>query len=195
MMRPLLALLIGVSTTVSAYAYEPGSFPGKGSSQQYKKAWVFAADAIKLSEREKYKEALPIFQKAIAIYPFDAGVRCEHGTALAGLGKHAEAIQEFKAASNLEPSYTLPINNLADELKILKDYKAAESVCRKAIGLEPNNPVPLVTLAEVFIETKDYVEAKRLLSKAFRLASQSSDKQEVMKVINADLAKIVGSAK
>lgn len=185
----LSALLICASTSVGALGYDPQDFPGKGSVVQYDKALPAANQGAKLLEQGKYQQALIFYDKAIAIYPYDASMHSNRASALNHLSRTQEAVVELKKAIQLEPSWADGYNNLADKLKILKDYKGAEANCKKAMQCAPTDPLPLLTLAEVFMEMGRKQDAKQFIMKAANMPAAKKD-QFIQETIKTDLEKL-----
>ena len=185
----LSALLIFASTTVGAFAYDPQEFSGKGSRAQYDKSIPAANQGAKLLHAGKYEEALRYYDKAIAIYPYDAGMHSNRASVLNHLSKTKESVVELNKAVQLEPTWADGYNNLADQLRISKDFSAAQSNCKKAIQLAPGDPLPVLTLAEIYIDMKKYPDAEQLISKAKRMPAAKND-QFIQKMIKVDLEKL-----
>lgn len=185
----LSALLLVASTSVGAFAYDPTAFSGKGNEASYKKALIPANSGAKLLKQGKFKEALEQYDKAISIYPYDAGVHSNRGIVLSGVSKHSEAIKEFRKVIELEPSWADGYNNLADELKIRKDFAGAEANLKKAMQLAPSDPLPLLTLAELYMDMGKKSGAQQLISTASKMPAAKNDKF-IQETIKTDLEKL-----
>lgn len=186
----LSALLIVVSTTVGALAYDGHQFPGKGSKNSYLQSIPVANMGAKFLGQGKFAEAIKYYDKAIAIYSFDASMQSNRGMAFSGLGKHSEAIACFKKGILLEPSWSVSYNNLADELRKTRDYQGAESNAKSAIQLAPSDPIPLLTLAETYIDMNKFDKAHALIDKVNRMP-QANDQfiKETIKAYNERMAR------
>lgn len=171
----VFALLICASTNVGAIAYNPKQFPGKGNREAYRASLPAANNGSKFLDEGKFNEAIENYDKAIAIYPFDAGFYCNRGSAYVGLKKHSEAIASFRKGAQLAPDWSYNFNNLADELRITKDFTGAEAAAKTAIQLSPDDPVPVLTLAETYIDMGKPANAKVQIDKASRMPKSAND--------------------
>ncbi|MBX9569850.1 MAG: tetratricopeptide repeat protein [Candidatus Obscuribacterales bacterium] len=188
----LVSALLIASTTVGVMAYDGHAFPGKGSRADWNRAAQFNSAGNRLSDKGKYTEALVSYNKAIAIYPYDASTHYNKGITLFSLSNNQAAIAEYRKSIELAPSWPDPYNNLADGLKALKNFKEAESVCRKGMFLKPSDPAFLITLAEIFMETNRLSEAKKLLTTASKMKPMPGDEEAVADALKCDFNKLSG---
>jgi serine/threonine protein kinase/Tfp pilus assembly protein PilF len=100
----------------------------------------------RVSERERfliswryYNDALEAWDKALeltaswtASYPREAFAFNSHGVALATLGQHSRALEEFARAIELDPRFIPPYRNTADSLIALSRFDEAKAIIDRA---------------------------------------------------------------
>jgi serine/threonine-protein kinase len=93
--------------------------------------------AILCDLKRDYKRAETEFWMALQLWP-DAAAHYSLGNALAGQGRLAEAIAEFKEAIRIEPDHPQALTNLG--LALYKVGRSAEAIVeyRKAIQIDPD---------------------------------------------------------
>jgi tetratricopeptide (TPR) repeat protein len=80
-------------------------------------------------------EALPYFDKGIAVEPDFATIHHNKGWLLNNIGRHTEAVACFRRALALEPCRPVTYDNLADALYNLGDYRGAVRAYEKVLVL------------------------------------------------------------
>jgi tetratricopeptide (TPR) repeat protein len=80
-------------------------------------------------------EALPYFDKGIAVEPDFATIHHNKGWLLNNIGRHTEAVACFRRALALEPCRPVTYDNLADALYNLGDYRGAVQAYEKVLAL------------------------------------------------------------
>jgi tetratricopeptide (TPR) repeat protein len=92
-----------------------------------------------LYNQGNYGEALPAFDKAIQLDPFNADNLNSKGIVLHQLGRYREAIKYFDQAIDLNPSSAAIWSNKAEALYALGEYQDAADACDVAIGMSPRS--------------------------------------------------------
>jgi len=88
-----------------------------------------------------------------------ASLHGDIGSALGSLGRHAEAVDEFRRAIGLDPSCANFFSGLGLALTWTDDYEEAEFCLRKALALEPDHVDAHVNLALLLKATGKLDEA------------------------------------
>jgi tetratricopeptide (TPR) repeat protein len=112
------------------------------------------------ARQEHYKEAVPLYRKALAMNPAMPGLRLNLGLALFKGGELKQAIQEFKPLLKSQP----PGSDQAQRLTILigmayyglGEYSAAASYLKQAAASDPQNLPLRLTLAHSCLWAKQY---------------------------------------
>ena len=84
------------------------------------------------------KDALPAFERAVALLPGDAEALCNLGIARQGAGRLREATQSYRAALALESGLIRAHFNLGNALQELGEPADAAASYRRAIALAPD---------------------------------------------------------
>lgn len=98
-------------------------------------AWLLQGSADK---------ALVLLDRAIAIAPFDAGLRLDKAAALADLGRYQDAVGELDRAVALEPSSADAYAFRASAQRRLNREDAALADLERALSLQPQHPEALL---------------------------------------------------
>ncbi|MBN1235350.1 MAG: tetratricopeptide repeat protein [Methanotrichaceae archaeon] len=94
---------------------------------------------IILYNQGNYGEALPAFDNAIKLDPFNAdSLNCK-GIVLYQLGRYREAIKYFDQAIDLNPCSAGVWCNKAEALYALGEYQEADDACEMAIAMTPRS--------------------------------------------------------
>lgn len=135
---------------------------------------VEALDGFILLEAARPTEALAALDRALQI---DAGYGeawLGRGLALQRLGRHADALAAFQAASALEPRRSLFRSYVAKAAGQQRDEPLAAKELRIARELDPRDPTPWLYSALNRHQNNDYNEAVRDLERSFDLNDQRS---------------------
>ncbi|MDH4034087.1 MAG: tetratricopeptide repeat protein [candidate division Zixibacteria bacterium] len=92
------------------------------------------------------------------------------GIALKDQGKCAEAIEKYRAALELHPTFVAPYANIGMCYLILGQLDSAEVMLRIAVGMNPYNHLVHNTLARTYFEKGNYAAAEGLLLRAHELS-------------------------
>lgn len=172
-------LIILALTVLPGLAYDATVFPGKGSRADFSRALKVAADGDKLSNSGKNKEAIELYQKAIAIYPYNAATHFNLGCCFDQLGDNAKAVAAYRKAIALDPTYSKAYTNLTGALAGLNDLKGAEAAARTACRLEPSDASAHMNLGEVLLLTKKPKEALKYIDAALKMPNSGRLKEEL----------------
>ncbi len=104
------------------------------NKRELAKAYLLWGNA--LGNQGKYAEAIPLFEKEIAIDPKFALAYYNWGVSLTEQGKNGEAIPLFEKATTLDPKLAVAYRNWGDTLDALGKHAEAEEKRRKALALD-----------------------------------------------------------
>ncbi len=93
--------------------------------------------------------ALKVLAPLAGTQPRSAVVQFEHGLALAGLGRSAEAIDALTRATGLDPKLAAAWRALGDELTLAGDSVAADAAYARQIKASVHDPVLIEAAAEL----------------------------------------------
>jgi len=98
----------------------------------------------------------------------------QKGMAAAGAGDNKTAIDQFKAAVALYPSFILALNEMSAAYMALGDLEKAEEPLATALKYEPNNPTLRLNYGYVFLQREKFVDSERELRRAVQLKGNSA---------------------
>ncbi|HVO11363.1 MAG TPA: tetratricopeptide repeat protein [Vicinamibacteria bacterium] len=130
-------------------------------------------DASDAMNQGRHKDAIPLFQQALATDPDDATVHNSYGSALAATGRLAEATAEYRRATALSPDYPDAHNNLASALVQQGKPAAAIGEFERALSLKPDFPEAHAGLGGVLAHEGRLAQAIPHLQKAVELSPQN----------------------
>jgi tetratricopeptide (TPR) repeat protein len=90
-----------------------------------------------------YTEAIPFFDKALAINPNNSLTLNNKGAALYGLGIYNESIAYFDKALSVNPGYTTALYNKGAALSKLGIYNESIAYFDKVLAIKPTNALAL----------------------------------------------------
>lgn len=109
---------------------------------------ILANQAGANADAARQKELL---EKLVAAYPNDERARFNLGGYYFGQQQYSEAIEQYKKATELAPSYSPTYNILGYAYRQTGDYADAEQAFKKYIELIPNDPNPYDSYAELLL--------------------------------------------
>jgi tetratricopeptide (TPR) repeat protein len=142
-------------------------------------AEAYANLALLEARQEHYKEAVPLYRKAMALNPRMPGLRLNLGLSLFKSGAMKEAIQTFSPLLK-----TLPVNS-PDNLRVstliglahysLGEYAAAIPFLKKATAQDPQNLPFRFTLAQSCLQAKQYQCVLDVYQEILNLNAESAE--------------------
>jgi protein O-mannosyl-transferase len=114
-------------------------------------------------------EALPFFEKAIAVAPQIPDPHYNKGLALQQLGKYAQAEEAYRQTLVLDPAHGMAANNLGTLLDARGQQVEARKYFQLAVRVDPNHPAALVNLATLDQREGNYQRAEKLFRLALRI--------------------------
>ncbi|WP_263377089.1 glycosyltransferase [Granulicella aggregans] len=115
-----------------------------GSPKSYEA--VLGAGIAELDHAKQAKAALPYFEKAIGLSPYNPGGWVYNGICLTRLGRYDEALKHIHHAISLDPANALASSTLGDIYLQMADHKNACSAYESAIKLGDASPLSLAKL-------------------------------------------------
>jgi protein O-mannosyl-transferase len=116
-----------------------------------------------------WKDELTLFQKTVAVSPHNARARAALGGSLYDLGRYQEALDEFRQATELNPSFAPGWNGLARAEGKLGHIDQAHDDMLKAIDLQPNNAGYFSGLGILEFQERKYADAADRFRRALEL--------------------------
>lgn len=125
-------------------------------------------------EKSQFKEAVELYEKAIAAVAEFPEAEFQRGIALISLGKRDEGEKAFRRAIEIRPDWTLALANLGSLLVGKGLFPEAEKVLNKAIALDPQNTLAYSSLTELRLRTNAPAkELKELLTRLTALTDKA----------------------
>jgi tetratricopeptide (TPR) repeat protein len=124
---------------------------------------------------KRTEEALPHFERAIAL---DAQRPAHHvnlGNAFAQLQRWDEAIESLRRGQQMQPGDSTTTFDLAKALHRKGDHAAAVTEFQKVIGLDPNDPSVRIALAETYEALNQRPQAAEAYTQYLKLAPSGPD--------------------
>jgi serine/threonine-protein kinase len=130
-----------------------------------------------------YDAALKEFEIAQRGLPNESDAYLAIGAIQRRQGKWAESTANIEKSASLNPKDTWPLQNLADNYQVLRDFKKANEVIDRALALDPKASGPLEVKSKLAIAEKgDFSVAE----KAFETAkSVPMTKEQKLKIAGA----------
>ncbi len=115
--------------------------------------------AAKASKRRKYTEAIEYYSKAIDKMPGFTTLYCLLGDIYRVLGRHEEAIIEYKMARWIDSLYLPAYVGLVQAYEEMGEYESAIETYQKFIAIHPNNPVLHSQIANLYFMKGEHNKA------------------------------------
>lgn len=130
------------------------------------KLLILATEAGANGNVTKQKEYL---DKLVAAYPNEERARFNIGGYYFGQQDYAQAIEQYKKATELAPSYSPAYNILGYAYRQNGDYANAEKAFKKYIELIPNDPNPYDSYGELLLKMGKFDDAITQYRKALSI--------------------------
>ncbi|HZW61882.1 MAG TPA: tetratricopeptide repeat protein [Candidatus Babeliales bacterium] len=163
----LLALPLGWFTIERNKVWHSGlAFWGNILQNAPGKARAYNNYGAALSQHQKFKEAIPYFQKAIDLDPNYPDPYNNIAIAYGVIGSSDHALQALKTCIKINPYYPEGYNNLALFLICNKEYTQAEHALHKALKLRPYYGKAYINLGRIYLEQNKIEKAWVYFKKA-----------------------------
>jgi tetratricopeptide (TPR) repeat protein len=120
--------------------------------------------------QNRVEEALPFFQRSLAMRPRHAHVRFNLGKALALLQRDADAAAALEQAVMLDPGLAAAWHELGEVQVRLQQPKEAEVSFRRVLALEPEHLLAKLSLGVLLKDTGNPTEGESLLTEGLAAA-------------------------
>ena len=127
---------------------------------------------------KRTEEALPHFERALALDPQRPAHQVNLGNAFAQLQRWDEAIESLRRAQQMQPSDPVTTFDLAKALHRKGDDAAAVTEFQKVIGLDPNDPSVRIALAESYEALNQRPQAAEAYNQYLKLAPSGPDAEK-----------------
>lgn len=130
--------------------------------------------SLRLAQK-RYKEAIPVLEKALAnpLYLYPERIHNNMGLAYAATGQNKEAEKQFKKAMQLEPEFFLATQNLAKLYMKLDRPEEAAPLLKRASSLCETCSEPQYHLGSIFLEQGKTKLALEAFRKAHEISPES----------------------
>ncbi len=125
-------------------------------SCDFKSAKDYFAEAEKLEEQQKYKEAIPILDKAILKDNKFLGAYINRGADKSAIGDFKGAIADYEKVTSLDAKNTLAYFNIGNNLKRIGDNKTAVDFYNKAFNTKGGDGIYLDMQPNSFVDLSKF---------------------------------------
>lgn len=132
-------------------------------------------EAIKLCDKGKFQEALPICKEAMKLDSNNYKSYEVLGWIYNGLGNHNEAISVLNKCLKINSKSGVAYERLAWSYRGLKDYNRALNYCDKAIEVQPNWIWTYSIRGHIYYDLKNYSKAIADFDKVLQAVPNSSE--------------------
>jgi tetratricopeptide (TPR) repeat protein len=141
------------------------------------RACAFLAKTLTAGGRAE--EALPYFEKSLALDPYQPGVETDMGSALGGLERRAEAIACFDRVLARHPDNLPALNNRASQRLEVQDNLGAIEDADKALAQRPDLASAHRFRARAFVALRRFDEALQAIEGSEKHAPDNSDNPSI----------------
>ncbi|WAR07268.1 TMTC1-like protein [Mya arenaria] len=124
------------------------------------------------TQNQIWKDRETLFRSGLAAMPHNAKVHYNYGNFLKDAGRRDEAIQHYREAIRLDPTYASALNNLGVHLQ---DRQEAEIHFREAIRILPSHQGAHINLGNILFKRGEREAGFRLLERAVELGPGNPD--------------------
>jgi len=163
------------------------------SLSQNPQAMEFYSKGLKLTEKEKYKDAIEYYQQAVALDPNFAFAWDNIGLCNRRLGNYDDALAAYNKSLSIDPTGDMPLQNIPIVYTYKGDYDKAISAYEKLLFYDKNNPEAYYGIGQIYYEyKKDYETSLGYMCKAYNLYIQQkspyrTDAETIIRYIYAKM--------
>lgn len=139
--------------------------------------------AAHATRRENYPKAIKYYSKAIDKMPGFTTLYCLLGDIYRVLGKHEEAIIEYKMARWIDSLYLPAYVGLVQAYEEMGEYESAIETYQKFITIHPNNPILHSQIANLYFMKGEYNKAVEHYESAILLNPKHEKAPEVAQTL------------
>src|SRR5690606_13444710 len=107
----------------------------------------------------RYKDALPLLERATQLNPNHSRRWARLGSELRNLNREDDALKAYRQASRLDPAYACAWNEQGLTLQSIGRYEEALQAYRRASAAAPRDWLHLYQQADVLVYLEDYLTA------------------------------------
>lgn len=154
------------------------SFGRKEFNQEMEKALalvdkVSTGEKLKILGLEAFANRLPMkereyYQKLVVDYPNDERVHLLLGNNYFFQGDYNQAIGEYRRATEINPKFSLPYNQLGYSHRYLENYEEAENAFKAYIKLNPDDPNPYDSYADLLMKMGNFEKSIKTFEQALK---------------------------
>jgi len=131
--------------------------------------------AVTLNEADLSEQALPFFQRCLAIRGADSSILFNYGVVLRKLSRFREAARAFRHAADANPSRFDSWFNLGESLRRLGEFEGAVEALSRAADIEPDNPDVWYILGNLHLAEEQFDAAIDYFEKAVSFAPENGE--------------------
>lgn len=154
----------------------------------YGLGWKILGLAYK--QLQKLEDALASMQKAVALWPGDAGAHNNLGVLFKELGRLDEAEACYLRALDIKSDYGVALSNLGDILNELGRFDEAEVRLRQALEIKPDDVAALNNLGKTLKEQGLFDEAETVYRRALKFDPDYAEAHSNLGVILRNLGRL-----
>lgn len=148
----------------------PAIAPASSASDKISQASALTAEGWQLWQKQKFADAIPKFEQAVALDPEAVNAWNGLGWARFNSGNSTDAVTAFEKCVELEPNHPAALNGLGQIYLMWREFDQAKKFLTKAA---PQAPAAWYGLARLYLLTGKYTAAERWINKA--LATSPND--------------------
>jgi tetratricopeptide (TPR) repeat protein len=134
---------------------------------------LWANLGVVLEAAGKFAEALPAYDRSIALPDSPLSARLNRGYVLTRLGRLQDALENNEALAALQPDYADAHFNVAEVLLALHRYEQAREACNRALAMDPSHAKAHIDRALALAAMGKVDEAQQDLDRAKALSPQA----------------------
>jgi tetratricopeptide (TPR) repeat protein len=148
-------------------------------------AWAAYRIAEAFSATGENTKALRWFDRAVALAPYNLDFRNKFGTALAGLNRLGEAVEQYDFIISENPRYAPVYANLGYVKLVLGFPAEAFRLYKIGKDLDPDNEALLLNLSGYYLFVKDRKNAIDYLNRILKRNPQNQKAKMILQQLNA----------
>ncbi len=118
--------------------------------------WILGYNAMLAHDQSKFYDCM---SKLVEMYPKDGRAHCMLGDYYWRNGDHRSAAEQFRIATELNPSDIWAFNMLGYNYALVDSYDLAKQAFKQCIALRPDEPNPYDSYAELLLRTGQHDES------------------------------------
>lgn len=142
----------------------------------------------------RYREAVAVLDRGVALDSTNHSLYTNRGAAYAGLGQDGQALRDFTRALSLDPASTnARIQRAYLYLERFQQYDLAATDYAQVLGREPGNVVASCNLGLALYRGGRFADALRQMDRAAESSPRTAKVYEIRSIVRAALGDSVGA--